>query len=273
MFNLRKNALAFKELLYILTQYSELTFALAKREITDRYTAQVFGLFWAFGHPLIIMLVYLFVFSFVFKVRVGDNPTENYSVYLLAGIIPWISYMEVLGKSSSVIVQNSSLVKQVVFPIEILPVKGILASMFTQVIFTFFLIFYALLATGRFAPTFLLVPLLMLIQAFGMIGVGFILAAIGTYFRDIKDFVQAYTTIGLYIMPVLYFPSQVPEAVRFLLYINPLSYMIWCYQDAFFYGYFAHPIAWPVFTLLSLFLFIFGFRIFRKLSVMFGNVL
>jgi len=181
--------------------------------------------------------------------------------------------IDVLGKACTAILANSSLVKKVVFPIAILPVKGVLASIFTQVVFTILLIIYDLISTQSLATTYLLIPILFLIQMLGLIGIAFILSSIGVYFRDIKDFVQAFTTIGLYLIPVLYMPEQVPQAVRGILYLNPFSYMVWCYQDIFFFGYFAHPYAWVVFILLSLVTFVFGYRVFRKLSIMFGSVL
>src|SRR5262249_56148510 len=95
----------------------------------------------------------------------------------------------------------------------------------------------------------------------------------GGDFRDVKDLVQVFNTVGLYLVPVLYLPAFVPEACRPLLYINPFSYLVWCYQDAIYFGRFEHPWAWPLLVFLSVGVFIIGYRLFRKLKVMFGNVL
>ena len=103
-----------------------LTWALAKREITDRYAGQMLGMLWTVGNPLLLMGVYLFIFGVVFRVRIGgtiDLPM-GYTTYILSGLIPWFAVSESLNKGCSIITGNSNLVKQVVFPLEILPIKA-----------------------------------------------------------------------------------------------------------------------------------------------------
>ncbi|MBI2264225.1 MAG: ABC transporter permease, partial [Armatimonadetes bacterium] len=135
---------AFKEVIFLLTRHRQLTMEMARREITDKYLGQVFGLLWILGHPLVLMSVYIFVFSFVFKMRLGGTPDMpfNYTIYLLSGLIPWLAFQEVLSKSSTVILANANLVKQVVFPIEILPVRGVMSSALTMaILFAMFTIY------------------------------------------------------------------------------------------------------------------------------------
>jgi lipopolysaccharide transport system permease protein len=106
-----------------------------------------------------------------------------------------------------------------------------------------------------------------------MIGISHILSAISVYFRDTKDFVQVFCNIGFYLMPALYLPEFVPAVFRTALYFNPFSYMVWCYQDALYFGGIVHPWAWLVWLTFSLGVFVIGYRLFRKLSAMFGNFL
>jgi lipopolysaccharide transport system permease protein len=121
--------------------------------------------------------------------------------------------------------------------------------------------------------TYLLLPLLLFLQGITMLGLGFVLATIGVFFRDIKDFVTLFTTAGIYLMPVVYLPTWVPPLLRPVLYANPFSYMTWCFQDVFFFGRIEHPWAWVIFALFSFFIFAFGYRLFRRLKYNFGNVL
>jgi lipopolysaccharide transport system permease protein len=248
---------------------------MSKREITDRYLGQVFGAFWAIGHPLVLMGVYIFIFVVVFKVKIGGTREMplDYTTYLLSGLIPWMGFQESMNKGSTVIISNASLVKQVVFPIEILPVKGVIASLISMVISLVLLVLYVL-ATNRSLPwTYILIPLLVFLQALAMIGLSYVLSSVGAFLRDIKDFVQVFSIVGLYLMPIFYLPKFVPAIFRPILYINPFSYLIWCYQDALYYGRFEHWWAWLVFPVLSIGMFYGGYRVFRKLKVILGNVL
>jgi lipopolysaccharide transport system permease protein len=259
----------------LLTRHRHLTWALAKREIMDRYAGQMLGLVWAVGHPMLLMAVYVFVFGVVFRVRMGDSfdlPLD-YTVYVLAGLIPWLAVSESLGKGSGIISGNSNLVKQVVFPLDVLPVKAVLAAFFPQVLCLSLLTLYVLFTTGAVPWTYALLPLLLLVQFFFIAGLTFFLAAIGPFFRDLKDFVQIFCTIGIYIMPVVYLPSMVPAAFHPFLYANPFSYLIWCYQDACYFGRFEHPWAWAVLLILATTMFSLGYRLFLKLKPYFGNVL
>jgi lipopolysaccharide transport system permease protein len=266
---------AFRQVLWLLSRHRQLTWEMTKRELQERYAGQMLGAVWALGHPLFLMAIYVFVFAYVFKIRMGDPATFplDYTAYLLAGLVPWLAFQDAMNKGATVIVVNAGLVKQVVFPVEILPVKGVLASMFTELICLAILAGYVLVKHGALHWTWMLVPLLLLFQALAMVGVCYVLAAVGAFFRDVKDLIIILTSAGFFLIPALYTPGMVPRAFEAFFYLNPFSYMVWCFQDATYYGRFAHPEAWFVFPLLSVAVFYVGYRIFRKLRPMFGNVL
>jgi lipopolysaccharide transport system permease protein len=116
-------------------------------------------------------------------------------------------------------------------------------------------------------------PVLLVIQLGQMFGLALLLSAIGVYLRDLKDLVQVAMLLSMYLLPVFYLPSMVPALLRPLLYVNPFSYLIWCYQDAFYFGRFEHPWAWLVASVLSVTWFIAGWVVFARLKPMFGNAL
>lgn len=266
---------AFREVLRLIIMYKSLTWEMTKSEVTDRYRGQILGWFWAILHPLILIGVYIFIFVVIFKIRIGGTREMplDYTTYLLSGLIPWLTVQEVMSKASIAITSNANLVKQVVFPIEILPIKSILASLITQGIFLSILIMYVLATNHSLPFTYIFLPLLIFIQMIGMAGISFTLSAIGVYFKDVKDFVQMFTLIGIYLLPIFYLPEQVPEQFRLILFINPFSYMVWCYQDVLYLGRFDHPWAWVAFIVMSHISFTLGYNLFRKLKIMFGNVL
>jgi len=265
----------FKEIYKLLVNHKLLIFELAKREIKDKYSGQIFGLVWAVGHPVIQVLVYIFIFGFVFKVKIGGTPEMplDYSSYILSGIIPWLTFIESMNKAVFSVSGHASMVKQMIFPIDVLPIKGVLSSMINQVIFLIILIFYNLIASGGLSKLIFIIPALIFMQIIAMIGFSHILSAIGVFFKDLKDFVQIFGLINVYLIPAFYLPSFVPEFFKPFLYSNPFSYMIWCYQDVFYFGRFEHPKAWGVFLIFSITIFGLGYLLFKKLRPMFANVL
>lgn len=275
MRHLSSSFTAFRELTSTIIRHRQLALEMARRELSDRYSGQFLGIFWSVVHPIFLMCLYVFVFAFVFRQKIGgtlEMPLD-YTTYLLSGLVAWLAFQESLTKACTLITGNANLVKQVVFPLEILPVKSVLSSLFTQLISIFILLLYISVKYGYLPLTTLALPFLMLIQVVFMIGTSFVLSCVGAYFRDIKDFVQLFAISGLYIMPIFYLPDMVPSLFKPILYINPFSYIIWAYQDLLYFGYFKHPFAWIVLITLSLLSYVFGYRMFRRLKIGFGNVL
>jgi lipopolysaccharide transport system permease protein len=194
-------------------------------------------------------------------------------VYILAGLIPWLAVNECLAKGCTLITGNSNLVKQVVFPLDVLPVKAVIAAFFQQVVCLCLLVLYVVCSTGSVPWTYSLLPLVLLLEFFFIVGLAYFLSAIGPFFRDVKDFVQMFCVVGIYVIPVVYLPSMVPGMFQPVLYANPFSYLIWCFQDVCYFGRFEHPTAWVVLTILSVLSFSLGYRLFHKVKPYFGNVL
>lgn len=258
-----------------LVRQRRLIWELAKRDHSERYAGSMLGAVWAVGHPLALLLIYTVVFSFVFRLNVGGTAAMplDYTTYLIAGYLPWMAFLESMVRSASSIATNPALVKQAVFPIEVLPVKGAVAAVLTQLVGTAFLVGYVVVVHGRVAWTYVLFPPLLALELLAMAGVALLLGALGAYFRDTKDVVQVASVAGVYLLPIFYLPDWVPGVLRPLLYVNPFSYMVWCYQDVFYYGRIEHPLAWLVFAAGSLAVFAAGTRFFHTVKPYFGNVL
>ena len=121
--------------------------------------------------------------------------------------------------------------------------------------------------------TYVLLPLLVFLQFLAMLGTAFTLSSIGVFFRDIGDFVQIAGIVLIFLLPIVYLPSSVPASFDPILWLNPFSYMVWCYQDVLYFGRFEHPAAWWIFPLWTLLLFTGGYRLFRRLQPHFADVL
>lgn len=273
------HTLAFSQLIVLLTRYRQLTWEMTKREVSERYAGQVLGTLWAVGHPVLLMALYVFIFAYVFPTRLGlgsDLP-RTYVLYILSGLIPWITFADAINKSTVVIIGNASLVKQVAFPLEVLPVKVVLAVSVTQLVATPLLLSYALAFDPQGLPwTALAWPLLFGFQLLAMVGVAYLLASLTVFLRDLRELAQVFTTAGLFLAPILFLPAWLENAWKpllWVLYLNPFSHLVWCYQDIFYFGRIEHPASWFLFITFSLSVFYVGYRTFRKLKVVFGDML
>jgi lipopolysaccharide transport system permease protein len=274
-FSPRPYVQAFRELFSLLSQQRRVTYEMARREISSEHRGKALGAFWGLFQPLFLLIVYAFIYGVVFKAKIGGSYAlpRNFTIYLLSGLVPWFAFQLALAKSTSVIVGNANLVKQVVFDLNVLPVATALAAGLSLVLGLGFIFVFTLASYGTLPLTYLALPLIVVAQFFAMAGAAFTLAALGTFIRDVRDLVQLSAVVLIFLMPIVYLPSQVPAAFNPILWLNPFTYMVYCYQDVLYFGRFQHIGSWIAFPLWSIFLFVAGYRLFRRLRPFFANVL
>lgn len=198
-----------------------------------------------------------------------------YPVYFISGYLSWMTGLAVLNRGSNAILGNANLVKQVVFPLEVLPVKTVLASIISQLIALVAVILMGLLWAGHLPKTLLLLPVLLFFQIMAMVGLGFFLAAIAVYLRDVRELISRLAPLGMYLSPIIFRKSMLdrhPWSV-YVIQLNPFSYFIWAYRDLIFYGEIRHPGAWVVVIVGSPIVFLVGYATFRRLKSQFANAI
>jgi lipopolysaccharide transport system permease protein len=259
----------------VLAGYRRLLIEMTRRELRSQYAGEALGVWWAIGHPLFLMGLYVFVFAVVFRVRMGDELRfpRDYPVYLLAGLVPWLAMQQLMSRATTMLTSNVGLVKQVVFPLEVLPATTVVLMMVGQTVGLAVLATYTLVRFGGLPVTYVLLPVLLGVQIVAALGVAFVLSSIGVFVRDLKDVVQVFLVSGVYLMPILYMPDWIPAPLKPLLFLNPFSYMGWCFQDVLYFGRVEHPWAWAVFAAWGGLGFAGGYRLFNRLRPHFGNVL
>ncbi len=251
----------------------ELIGELVSRELRDRHTGQILGVLWAYGHPLALMVLYTVLFAYVFPARFGEGVSiSDYSVNVLTGIVPWLAFQDILSRSPTIIVGHGSLVKQIAFPIEVLPMKTALASAMPYTVGLVFVLGYAWWH-GTLSMMAITIPLLIIFQLMAMIGTAFLLSAGGVFVRDLREFVSVFCSFNLFAQPILYNPFTTPDLLQWMFVPNPFSYLIWCWQDALFHGSFYHPVAWVVFPVGSVFTLVIGWKAFEQARHQFGDAL
>ena len=262
------------EALLFLRAHARLILEMSREDLSGRYKGQFFGSVWVIAHPLFLTMVYLFIFGVVFSQRIGGTRELplDYTAYMLSGLIPWLTFQTSMSTSAVSITGNSALVKQFIFPIEILPIRDVVSSMMTWLVGISATLIYVVFSQKVVVVTWLLLPLVFTMQFLSMIGVAFTLSAIAVFFKDIKDFVNIFSLIAIFVMPIVYLPGWVPSVFRPILWINPFTYMIWVYQDVIYFGRFEHPASWLVFFCWTVISFSGGYRLFRRTKPMFGSL-
>lgn len=248
---------------------------MAGRDLRARHMGQIAGNFWIIGHPLFQMLLFVFIFSVVFKQKIGGTHElpGDYTSYILSGLVCWLSIVPAISACCVSIIGNAGLVKQFTFDLELLPVKDALLSMVFWFVGIAILAVYTMVVRGSLPLTYLLLPVVLAMHLLLIVGLGWMLAATTVFFRDLKDITAVAIQAGVYVLPIVYLPDWVPALFRPLITANPFSWVIWVYQDTLYFGRIDHPWAWMGFAALSLAVFSLGLRIFRRSKPLFGHVL
>lgn len=275
VFNPAANFGAFGAAAKLTHRHRGLVIAMTKRELTDRYTGQFLGAAWAIISPMLTMLIYVLVFTFIFRGRLGAaGGTTAFTAYALAGLAPWIAFGEGLSRTVGAVSGNANLVKQIVFPLEVLPLKVVLATLPTLVIGLMFAVGASYLG-GMLDPWRLVIQLPVAIVTYVLFvaGLGFFLAAFGVFVRDLKDVIAFVLGIGMFLLPIIYPPNAAPGPLQKSFMFNPVANMIYCFHDAVVGPVDVGHHGWIVFPLTALVTFALGWRTFRLLKPGFGNAL
>ena len=255
-------------------RYRELLSEMVHRDLSASHARHGFGGIWVYLHPLVIVGTYLLVFGFVLgsKIAVTGEFPGDYPGYILAGLVPWLMMQAAIVRGPGALISSANLVKQVVFPIEVLPVASVIAATIPHLPSLGLVMVYKLFV-GGLGWIVIFLPAVFVIHFILAIGLSFALAAITPFFRDLREIVIVFTSVVMYLMPTVYLPDWMPRILRPIIYLNPFSYVVWVYQDVLFFGTFRHPYAWLVTLVFALLALGLGYRTFEKLKPYYGNAL
>ena len=207
----------------------QLIVQMTRREVAGRYKGSVLGLAWSFLTPILMLAVYTFVFSVVFKARWGTDGDESktqFALVLFVGMIVHGLFAEVLNRAPGLILSNVNYVKKVVFPLDVLPVIAMGAALFHASISLAVLLIAFALFNGYLHWTVIFIPVVLLPLVILTLGVAWILASLGVFLRDVGQTVGIITTVMLFLAPIFYPVTALPEEVRPLIMANPLTFII-----------------------------------------------
>jgi homopolymeric O-antigen transport system permease protein len=201
---------------------------LTKRDVLGRYRGSIMGLTWSFFNPLIMLTVYTFVFSVVFKARwsVAGEDKINFAIILFVGLIAYNLFAECINRAPGLILSNSNYVKKVVFPLEVLPSVALGSALFHAAVSLTVLLAAQLIINQRLPWTVVIFPVILLPLLLATMGFAWVLSALGVYVRDIGQVTTIFTTILMFLSPLFYPVSALPKAYQFWLQLNPLTFII-----------------------------------------------
>lgn len=218
--------------------HRQLIISLVRREVVGRYRGSFLGIFWSFFNPVFMLAVYTFVFSVVFKARWAgaDESKAQFALVLFAGLLIFNLFAECVNRAPTLILSNVNYVKKVVFPLEILPVVVFGAAFFHALISFVVWLIFSFFVVGLPPITMLLLPVVLLPLSFFIMGLSWFLASLGVYLRDISQVVGIIVTTLMFLSPIFYPISAIPEKYRPLIYSNPLAFIIEQVRNLLIFG-------------------------------------
>jgi ABC-type polysaccharide/polyol phosphate export permease len=254
-----------------LLRYRGLIQSLVARELKARYRGSVLGFFWSFINPLLLLLVYSFVFKYILPATFKG--IDHYELFLFCGILPWTWFSSSLLESSGVLISGGNLIKKVLFPAEILPIVTVLANMvhffFGLAILAGFLLWVQVPLNVVELAWF---PVAVAVQLVLTLGFALILSALTVHFRDIRDILGNLMTFWFFATPIIYPYLQMPEEQMDLLNLNPFTHLAITYQEIlFFEGPVGHWFWLLVLGAVSVLFFLFGYFVFDRLRDTFAE--
>ena len=260
-----------------LLRHRELILQMTQREVAGRYKGSAFGLAWSFFHPVFMLVVFTFVFSEIFKVRWGeigsDDSKAQFAIVLFVGLIVLNLFSEVINRAPGLILSNVNYVKKVVFPLEILPLISMGAAFFHSLISIGVLLAAFVLFNGHLHWMVVFIPLVLLPLVILTIGLAWILASLGVFLRDIGQTISIVTTVLMFLSPVFYPMSAVPEKFHPFIVANPLTFIIEQAREVLIWGHLPDWIGLGIYTLVAIIIAWLGYAWFQKTRKGFADVL
>lgn len=212
--------------------HRKLIASFVRRDLRGRYMNSVLGLSWAVIQPLSLLLLYTFVFAVVLRVRLGaTGTTTSFALYLFCGMLPWLAFAEGVTRSASVVLEHAHLIKKMVFPSEVLPAYAVASALVIELIGlgVFLLAVAALFRMPGW--TLVLLPLVMACQVMFTLGLGWFLASLNVFLRDVGQVLGLGLTLWMLVTPIFYPPEMIPARFHALLAWNPLHHVVQGYRD------------------------------------------
>ena len=247
-------------------RYRSLIGNLVVRELKARYRGSALGFLWSFLNPLLLMSVYALVFSIYFRFGM-----EDYVVFLMSGLLPWIWFSSSLLEASNSILVGGNLIKKVLFPAEVLPLVVVLSNFVNFVLSLPILLIFVFFFERPFSPAMLSLPAVMLVQMLLTVGLAFMFAALCVHYRDIQHILANFLTLWFFLTPIIYPMTQIPEKFRVIVNVNPMAPLALAYQQIFYEGRLPNFMQLSGVAAIAMLTYLLGASVFERYRGMFAE--
>ena len=255
--------------LRLLFTHRRFLWATTVHEIRARYAGTTLGLTWMILYPLLFLGLYTVVYTMILKIRLEQFTTFDYVLLIFSGLIPFLGFSEALGSGISAVTANKVLIKNTLFPIELLPVKAVLVGSLTMLV-GLSVLQSVLWIRGTWYMSQLLIPIILLLQLLFTIGLIWLLSALNVFFQDLGQMISILLLFLMLVSPIGYTIDMIPPKLMLLMYPNPLYYLIMLYRECIMLGH-APVEHLLIFSSVSVAIFWLGFYVFSRLKVVFAD--
>ena len=249
--------------------YRQMIASLVRKDLRGRYKGSVLGFLWTFINPLLQLVVYTIVFSFILRTNI-----ERYYLYLFVALIPWIFFSSSIVTGAASVVAQKDLVKKIYFPRMVIPISYVTSS-FVNMLLCFIVVFAVILFTGvGVNPLALLtLPVIMVVEYILALGMALLSSAVTVYFRDLEHILGIITMAWMYMTPIMYDKSIVPERLLPIFNLNPMTHVIECYRAVLYSKQVPDLTSLLSAASLGMLFLLIGFLVFNKLQKHFAEEL
>jgi ABC-type polysaccharide/polyol phosphate export permease len=257
-----------------LVERRTLLFQMVRRDFEKRFVGSVAGWLWGVIHPLVLLGSWTFVFDVCLKMRLGPGEvTQNYSLYLFSGFLPWLLFQDTVLRSSTSLLENSNLITKTVFPSEVVPLSIFLSTLVHHLIGVALVVAAVAIWLNHISAMLIFLPIYMFLVGLLAVGIGWIVAALQVYLRDTAQILAVVMTLWFWVTPIFITEAQYPAWSRFLIAANPMAYVVRAYRDRLLSYRLPDPGELAVLAAFAAATFIAGGFLFRQLKRGFADVL
>lgn len=217
-------------MLGIIFRYRRMLAAMTRVELAKRHAGSILGMSWVVLQPALLLSVYVFVYMVVLRMRFEGFSRFDYVLYVFCGLVPYLGFMEALTTGTLSVKQNIHLVKNVMLPIELIPVRSVIVGMASQFV-SIALVLVLVAADRSLSARAVFLPVVVVLQVMWLAGLTWMLSSLAVALPDITYFINLFVFLLMFLSPIGYRPDMVPQGFGWVIYLNPVFYMTEAYRS------------------------------------------